>query len=186
MTTAQAERESLRDHASALPEGVRIDRPEMADGSELWRLAKDSQALDVNSPYSYLLWCRDFTDTSVVARDASGRPVGFVTGYLRPEEPGALFVWQVAVDDSLRGHGVASALLDALSARVEEAYGLSRIETTITPDNRASDQLFRSYARRHGADLTREVLFPASAFPATADDAGHEPEVLYRIDRPAA
>ncbi|WP_442817400.1 diaminobutyrate acetyltransferase [Streptomyces sp. NBC_01216] len=157
-----------------------VDRPTVEDGSELWRLARDSEVLDVNSPYSYLLWCRDFNDTSVVARDDSGRPVGFVTGYLRPEEPGTLFVWQVAVDGSLRGQGIAGELLDALSAQVANTYGLSRIETTVTPDNVPSERLFRSYAARHGAELTRKVLFPAAAFPDVPGD-GHEPEVLYRI-----
>ncbi|MFE2015729.1 diaminobutyrate acetyltransferase [Streptomyces sp. NPDC059491] len=158
-------------------DGVSVDRARTTDGAALWRIARSSGELDLNSPYSYLLWCRDFADTTAVARDASGRPVGFVTGYLRPDAPGTLFVWQVAVEGSHRGTGVAGTLLDALSERVAAEHGLDRIEATVTPGNLASDRLFRSYARRHGADLTQEVLFPAAAFPT----AGHESEVLYRI-----
>ncbi|MGW4748388.1 diaminobutyrate acetyltransferase [Streptomyces sp. NPDC004290] len=157
--------------------GVSVGPAEIADGADLWRIARGSEDLDLNSPYSYLLWCRDFADTTAVARDDSGRPVGFVTGYLRPDAPGTLFVWQVAVQDSHRGSGVAGTLLDALSARVAAEHGLDRVEATVTPGNEASDRLFRSYARRHGADLTREVLFPATAFPGS----GHEAEVLYGI-----
>ncbi|MFD7975461.1 diaminobutyrate acetyltransferase [Streptomyces sp. NPDC059071] len=142
-----------------------------ADGADLWRIARAAEDLDLNSPYSYLLWCRDFAATTAVARDATGRPFGFVTGYLRPEAPGTLFVWQVAVDGSHRGSGVAGALLDALAARVAAAgHGPIRIEATVTPGNVASDRLFRSFARRHGAALTREVLFTADAFPADAVD----------------
>ncbi|WP_137992036.1 diaminobutyrate acetyltransferase [Streptomyces vilmorinianum] len=162
--------------------GCRIDRPTAADGPHLWRIARDSGALDLNSPYSYLLWCRDFADTSVVARDSEGRPVAFVTGYLRPDEPGTLFVWQVAVDAAHRGLGLGAALLDALSARVAETSGLDRIETTITPDNEPSERLFRSYAARHGAALAREVLFAPADFPPP----GHQAEVLYRIGPLAA
>ncbi|MEV6251565.1 diaminobutyrate acetyltransferase [Streptomyces sp. NPDC051742] len=151
--------------------------PTIADGADLWRIARGSGELDLNSPYSYLLWCRDFADTTAVARDPSGRPIGFVTGYLRPDAPGTLFVWQVAVEGSHRGSGVAGALLDALSARVAAEHGVSRVEATVTPGNLASDRLFRSYARRHGADLTQEVLFPSATFPSS----GHESEVLYSI-----
>jgi len=149
-----------------------IDRPTTDDGSALWRIARDSQILDLNSPYSYLLWCRDFADTSAVARH-EGEPVAFVTGYLRPGRPGTLFVWQIAVDDAHRGRGLAGALLDALTART----AATSVETTITPDNAASRALFEAYARRHGADVERTVLFDGSAFPG----AGHEPEVLHRI-----
>ncbi|MFF0431445.1 diaminobutyrate acetyltransferase [Streptomyces sp. NPDC004327] len=172
-------------------DGPDIGRAEITDGAELWRIARESGELDVNSPYSYLLWCRDFAGTTAVARDATGRPVGFVTGYLRPEAPGTLFVWQVAVEGSHRGTGVAGALLDSLSARVAAEHGLVRIEATVTPGNVASDRMFRSFARRHGAGLTREVLFPAAVFPVPAGTGEqqapheqhepHEPEVLYRI-----
>jgi len=160
-----------------MPEGLRIDRPELADGATLWRIAKDSRTLDLNSSYSYLLWCRDFAGTSVVARDADEVPVGFVTGYIRPERAHTLLVWQVAVDAAYRGRGLAARLLDGLTARVAAERALTAVETTITPGNTASERLFASYARRHGASVEREVLFEAGQFP----DGPHDPEVLYRI-----
>ncbi|MEU5598954.1 diaminobutyrate acetyltransferase [Streptomyces sp. NPDC020298] len=154
-----------------------IDHPAVADGAALWRIAKDSKTLDLNSSYSYLLWCRDFAATSAVARGADGVPVGFLTGYVRPEQPHTLLVWQVAVDASQRGRGVAAALLDGLTARLGAERGITCVETTITPGNTASERLFTSYAERHGAALSREVLFDTGLFP----DGPHEPEVLYRI-----
>ncbi|NGO42723.1 diaminobutyrate acetyltransferase [Streptomyces ureilyticus] len=175
MTAAQAD---LQAEFLEMPEGLRIDRPEVADGAALWRIAKDSRTLDLNSSYSYLLWCRDFAGTSVVARDKEGMPVGFITGYVRPEQPGTLLVWQVAVDTAYRGRGLAAALLDGLTARVAHDRGLETVETTITPGNTASERLFTSYGARHGADVEREVLFDTAHFPA---DGPHDPEVLYRI-----
>ncbi|MFF8431880.1 diaminobutyrate acetyltransferase [Streptomyces sp. NPDC016566] len=162
---------------TARPADLLIDRPTVSDGAALWRLAKESKTLDLNSSYSYLLWCRDFAGTSAVARDADGEPVGFVTGYVRPDRPGTLLVWQVAVDSAHRGLGIAAALLDGLTARLADELGITRVETTITPGNTASERLFTSFAARHGADLTREVLFSADLFP----DGPHDPEVLYRI-----
>ncbi|MFE9437481.1 diaminobutyrate acetyltransferase [Streptomyces sp. NPDC006602] len=152
---------------------LQIDRPAVADGAALWRMARDSKVLDLNSSYSYLLWCRDFAATSAVARDEHGEPVGFVTGYVRPDRPGTLLVWQVAVDETHRGRGLAATLLDGLVARTAP----EQIETTITPGNTASERLFTSFAERHGARLEREVLFDTGLFP----DGPHDPEVLYRI-----
>ncbi|MEW2051017.1 diaminobutyrate acetyltransferase [Streptomyces sp. NPDC005476] len=154
-----------------------IDRPSVEDGAALWRLAKESGTLDLNSSYSYMLWCRDFAATSAVARAEGGEPVGFVTGYVRPEDPHTLLVWQVAVDAAQRGRGLAAALLDELTARLAAERPLTTVETTITPGNTASERLFASYAERHGATVTREVLFDAGLFP----DGPHDPEVLYRI-----
>ncbi|MFD7440185.1 diaminobutyrate acetyltransferase [Streptomyces sp. NPDC059909] len=154
-----------------------INSPRVEDGAAIWRIARDSEVLDLNSSYSYLLWCRDFAATSVVARGTDGEPIAFVTGYIRPERPETLVVWQVAVDAAHRGRGLAGALLDALTHRVAARRGVRSVETTVTPDNSASDRLFASYAARRGASLEREVLFDGGLFP----DGAHQPEVLYRI-----
>ncbi|MFE2265822.1 diaminobutyrate acetyltransferase [Streptomyces griseosporeus] len=162
---------------TAAPADLLIDRPSVADGSALWRIARDSEALDLNSSYSYLLWCRDFAGTSAVARREDGQPIGFVTGYVRPERPHTLLVWQVAVDSAYRGRGLAAALLDGLTARLAAERAITEVETTITPGNTASERLFTSFAARHGATVEREVLFDTGLFP----DGPHDPEVLYRI-----
>ncbi|MGP4087206.1 diaminobutyrate acetyltransferase [Streptomyces sp. KR55] len=156
---------------------LHIDRPAVSDGAAVWRLAKESGTLDLNSSYSYLLWCRDFAATSAVARADDGAAVGFITGYLRPDRPGTLLVWQVAVDAAYRGRGLAARLLDGLTARVAAEQGLTSVETTVTPGNTPSERLFTSYAARHGARVEREVLFDTGLFP----DGPHDPEVLYRI-----
>jgi L-2,4-diaminobutyric acid acetyltransferase len=155
--------------------GAGLDHPAVRDGAALWRIARDSGALDLNSSYSYLLWCRDFARTSVVARGRDGAPVGFVTGYIRPDRPRTLVVWQVAVDAAHRGRGLAARMLDGLT-RLVCARGVRELETTITPDNAASIRLFTAYGERHGASVAREVLFDGGLFPD-----GHQPEVLYRI-----
>ncbi|MET8717840.1 diaminobutyrate acetyltransferase [Streptomyces sp. NPDC004735] len=165
------------DFARARSEFLSIDTPRVEDGAAIWRIARDSEVLDLNSSYSYLLWCRDFAATSVVARDENGDPIAFVTGYIRPDRPETLVVWQVAVDRAHRGKGLAATLLDALTARVASDQGLTSVETTITPDNTASDRLFTSFAQRHDVPLEHEVLFDGALFPGEK----HLPEVLYRI-----
>lgn len=149
---------------------VVFDSPGIADGADIWRIARDCGTLDLNSSYAYLLWCRDYSATSRVAR-IDGRPVGFVIGYPRPSAPGVLLVWQIAVDADQRGRGLAAALLDSV---VEQ--GFRQVETTITADNRASTALFTSFAKRWGAEIRRQPLFTTELFPDQ-----HEPEDLYRI-----
>jgi L-2,4-diaminobutyric acid acetyltransferase len=61
--------------------------------------------------------------------------------------------------------------------RTGEEHGVTTVETTVTPDNDASNRLFSSFAQRHGAAVRRDVLFGAESFP----ESGHQPEVLYRI-----
>jgi L-2,4-diaminobutyric acid acetyltransferase len=153
---------------------LEIDTPVVADGPELYRITVDSAALDVNSAYAYLLWCRDFAHTSAVAR-IDGAVVGFVTGYLRPDAPDTIVVWQIAVDASQRGGGVAGKLLDHLVDRVLPR-GVRYLEATVTPDNTASISLFSALARRRGVPIESSELFPAELFPS-----GHLGEDLYRI-----
>ena len=153
-----------------------IESPTKADGAALWRIARDSQKLDLNSPYAYLLWCKDFAETSVVAR-VDGEPVGFVIAYRRPSAPDVALVWQVAVDASQRGKGLAGQLLDSLYTRLV-GEGVRYLETTITPDNQASIRLFESFAKRWDADLEHRRLFEVADFP---QGEAHEPEDLYRI-----
>lgn len=156
-------------------EDVQLQEPKLSDGPALWRLARDSRVLDVNSPYSYTLWCRDFAGTSVVAKDG-GVPCGFITGYVRPSRPDTFFVWQVAVDEAHRGQGLARRMLDRLGDRLA-ARGHRYMEATVTPGNTASMAMFESFARSRGCDLDRSPLFGTEHFP----EGGHEPEVLLRI-----
>lgn len=139
----------------------------------MWRVARDSHVLDVNTPYAYLLWARDFATTSLVV-EVDGETGGFVSGYLRPEAPGTVMVWQIAVDESCRGRGLAGRLLDELAA----GTGAYALETTITADNQASIRTFDAFARRHGAERTVTDLFTTDHFPPDADT---QPELLHRI-----
>ncbi|WP_199485077.1 diaminobutyrate acetyltransferase [Actinomadura craniellae] len=147
----------------------RLAHPTIADGRELWQMARESKTLDLNSPYAYTLWCRDFAATSVVAHGTGG-PCGFIIGYARPSRPDTLFVWQVAVARSHRGQGLARRMLGEL------ATGRRYVEATVTPGNEPSTRLFESFARERDTALTRSPIFTEDHFPTP-----HEPEVLFRI-----
>lgn len=155
---------------------VNLRRPTDGDGYPLHQLVARCKPLDVNSAYCNLLQCTDFADTGIAAENADGQLVGFISGYWPPSRPDTLFVWQVAVDSSMRGQGLALRMLLALTARAAAEHGVRYMETTISPDNGASQALFRKAFARLGVAADTRVLFSREAHFA----GEHEDEVLYR------
>ncbi|MGK9066211.1 diaminobutyrate acetyltransferase [Stutzerimonas chloritidismutans] len=155
---------------------VTLRRPNDGDGYPLHELVARCQPLDVNSVYCNLLQCSDFADTSIAAVNADGHLVGFISGYCPPARPDTLFVWQVAVDSSMRGQGLALRMLMALVARVAKEQGIRNLETTISPDNGASQALFKKAFAKLGVDYSTRTLFARAEHFA----GKHEDEVLYR------
>lgn len=147
----------------------------------MWQLTSQSPALDLNSTYSYLLLCRHFSQTCLVAECGSDLPLaGFVTGYLPPGHPDTLFVWQIAVAADARRTGLGRRLIDALLDRLLPT-GVRFLQATVSPGNQASRALFRSVARDRGVHLQESAFFDETLFPAEAGSPMHEPEMLLQL-----
>jgi L-2,4-diaminobutyric acid acetyltransferase len=143
----------------------------------MWELAQGQ--VDSNSPYAYLLLAEYFSESCVLA-ESQGRPVGFVTGFRRPDEPETQFIWQIVVGPEARGVGLGSRMLDELvDAGLHSVPAARCLEATVTPDNTASQRLFRSFARRRGVDCIEETLFRPEDFPGRAGH--HDAEIRFRI-----
>jgi L-2,4-diaminobutyric acid acetyltransferase len=150
----------------------RTPRPE--DAFAVWHLVNDTPGLDTNSPYSYVLWFRDFADCSLLAT-LDDEIVGFLTGYRRPDEPETYFVWQTAVSPR---HGIpflGVKLFEAAAER-QRARGARYVEATVSAENKAILMVLRQYARKRSTEVTERVLFPADWL-----GEGHHDEVLQRI-----
>lgn len=158
---------------SAAPKTVTLRPPTVNDGAALWQLREDVGTLDANSPYAYLMACDRFAKSSVVA-EADGRLVGFVCGIRSHEKPDTLFVWQVGVDPSLRGAGLARRMLADLASR---DGGPRWIEATVTPSNEASRALFRSFAKSLGCACEVRPCYLPDHFPGDTTEG----EDLFRI-----
>ena len=140
----------------------------------MWRLVKEAGDLDLNSAYCYIMLSEYFPDTCVVA-EAEGRLVGFATAFRAPANPDVLFIWQIGVASAFRGHGLGLSLLTSLLQR-ESCRGVSMIEATITPSNRASKALFSALARTLNTAYAERSGFPEQGFPER-----HDREDLVRI-----
>ena len=157
---------------------IKYRRPILEDGLKLHQLIANSPPLDVNSSYLYFLQSSHFSETYVVAEHA-GEIIGFVSGYLRPDRPDELFVWQLVVAPSGRGHGVAKALVRQLTQQAIRLcqQPLRSISCTISPSNHASQGVFKSLAHSFGLQLEVRPFLTQAHFAGQA----HEPEDEYRL-----
>lgn len=83
------------------------------------------------------LWFKDFRDTSIVAEDETGKPVGFLVGYVSPNNRSKAYIHFVGVDPEYRGRGLGKSLY----LRFREATlsaGCSEIHAVTAPVNNAS------------------------------------------------
>ncbi len=142
---------------------ITLRKPTKDDGYRLHQLVAECPPLDPNSIYCNLLQCSHFL-------------VGFISGYIPPQQPETVFVWQVAVHEKGRGQGLAKRMLKEIVGR-DACSNVTHLETTITEDNEASWALFRSFARDLGAELTYHEHFEKD----THFGGKHDSEFLLRI-----
>lgn len=156
-------------------DNILLREPKPTDGARLHSLIAACPPLDENSVYCNLLQCSHFAATTVVA-ERNGALVGAISGYLLPERPDTLFIWQVAVSEQARGAGLAVRMLDHIVQR-DYCAGVSYMETTVTGDNEASWAMFQRFASNWGAQLARSVCFDR----AEHFQGHHDTEFLARI-----
>ncbi|SHN31314.1 diaminobutyrate acetyltransferase [Gracilibacillus kekensis] len=153
---------------------VVFSQPTKHDGAAMWELVTNS-TLDTNSPYKYILMSDYFSDTCVVAKQ-NNQVVGFITAFIPPKKQDAVFVWQVGVDASQRGKGIASKMLHYL-LESDACKNIQFVEATITPDNKASQSLFQKLARDFNTEFTSSEFFTKDVFPGDE----HEEELKFIV-----
>lgn len=152
-----------------------VRRPRREDGARIHALVKQCPPLDVNSEYCYLLLCSHFAATCTVA-ERDGELLGFQTGYIRPDEPAVLFIWQIAVGAEGRGAGLGTRMVEDLLQSLPPNT-IRYLEQTVTKSNAASRALFESIARRLDTTVEESLLFDSRSFSS----GNHESEYLLRI-----
>lgn len=158
------------------PEWI-LRRPTVDDAATIWQLVREAGILDENSLYAYLLLCRDFAETCLVA-EHDARLVAFVTGYRPPGRSDSLFVWQIGVHASFHRRGLGLRLLLELVRNCQSKEPrIQFVEATIASSNVASRRLFHRLADHLGAPLHESVGFTEEHFHSS----GHEAEPVIRI-----
>ena len=159
----------------AKPLDIELVEPNAELGASVHQLIENCPPLDTNSMYCNLLQASHFAETSVAAI-LDGEVAGFISGYRLPQQPDTLFVWQVAVGEQARGQGLATKMIKSILARPSN-QDIKRIETTITPDNKASWALFEGLARKLDTQIDSEVYFDKDKHFA----GQHKTEMLVKV-----
>lgn len=152
---------------------INICKPSKKDAQKIYKLVKSTKVLDVNSEYLYLLQTTHFRDICSVAT-YEDKVIGFVSGYMIPNEPNTLFIWQVAVDSDFRGNDLARRLIMDIIQR--EDLNVNYLHTTVSPSNNSSIRVFEKVANHYETQMNSMEFFEASDFTNQ-----HEEEVLYKI-----
>jgi L-2,4-diaminobutyric acid acetyltransferase len=154
---------------------VKFRKPSAKDGADIWKLVKSTGNLDLNSAYSYLMLCKFFSDTCIVAQEED-QIIGFVSAFRQPQAQDTLFVWQVAVNESYRGKGIAKTLINVILSR-DICENIHYVEATVSPSNIPSQSLFKGLAKSLKCPFEVTDCFSEELFP----ELGHEAEQTYRI-----
>ncbi len=154
---------------------VVMRKPTEHDGAAMWQMVEETSTLDGNSPYAYLMLCKYFADTCVIA-EAAGEPIGFIAGFRLPSDASTLFIWQIGVRAKHRGKRVAGRMIESLIKR-EACRDVRFLEATVTDTNAASRSLFQGMAAKLKTRCEVKACFPEHLFPKT----DHEAEWTYRI-----
>jgi L-2,4-diaminobutyric acid acetyltransferase len=145
-----------------------------SDGPAVYEIARSCSSLDLNSRYCYLLLCTHFNKFCLIAK-AGKKTVGFVSAYPHPHYADTLFIWQIGIAPDFHNLGIGTNLLKHLILLGVE-NGLSYIETTITPSNKASRALFQKMTEAYNTNFEESDCFSSSLL-----GDGHEEERLLRI-----
>ena len=162
----------------AAKDEITLREPVGEDGSAVWELVKECKPLDENSMYCNLIQCDHFAETCVLA-EIDGEAVGWISAYIRPDDPDTLFVWQVAVSAKARGAGLGTRMLEHILDR-EVCADVTQMQTTITTDNDASWALFSRFADRQDGDMDSEPHFKREEH----FDGAHATEHMVTIEFP--
>jgi GNAT superfamily N-acetyltransferase len=99
------------------------------------------------------LWLQHFCGTSWVV-EAAGRPIGFLVGFISPDDATLAYVHMIATDPNQRRRGLGRELYERFIGDVS-ARGVTRVRAITWPGNRTSVAF-------HGAIGFRPVEGPGS------------------------
>ncbi|AQU81280.1 MULTISPECIES: diaminobutyrate acetyltransferase [unclassified Halomonas] len=148
--------------------------PSISDATSIYHIAQKTPQLDSYPEYFYLLWCRDFKNTSLVAKKRENI-AGFIIGYLRPDDPQTLLLWQQAMSKETINKGIGIKLLYNLTKQCS-LKGTRFIEATIDPSNKGAEKTLKGISKLFNTKISKKDIFDENLF-----STNHHKEVLVRI-----
>ena len=110
------------------------------------------------------LWLRHFTGTSWIADDTSGAIVGFLVGFISPDDPTQAYVHMAATSPNHRRAGLGRALYERFLADVR-ARGVRRVTAVTWPGNQLSVGFHKALGFRPDDGPGTQRLYGTPAYP---------------------
>ena len=143
---------------------IRFRRPVDADHGQLIGLVDDWWGGRRMRHLLPRLWLQHFTGTSWIAEDATGRPVGFLVGFVSPDHPDQAYIHMVATSPNVRKHGLGRALYERFFDDVR-AQGVRRVMAITWPANHVSVGFHRAMGFEPDSGPGTQRLYGTPAFP---------------------
>ncbi len=121
-------------------EPISFDTADVTEFLEVYDLIRHCPPLESYGPHLYKIMIRYFNNTCYVAKKRD-RVIGWVMGFIAPNNPDTYFLWQIGIDPNEQGIGLGSRLLDYVEKDLIKKQ-CKRIELTIDPENIPSQKLF--------------------------------------------
>ncbi len=110
------------------------------------------------------LWLQHFTGTSWLAEDVDDRIVGFLVGFISPDDPTTGYVHLLGVDPNHRRTGVGRELYQRFIEDVRD-HGVTRVTAITWPGNRRSVAFHEAIGFRVVDGPGTMRLYGTPAFP---------------------
>jgi GNAT superfamily N-acetyltransferase len=166
--------------SSGDPSGVRFRRPTEADHGPIVRLVDEWWGGGRRmTGFLQRLWFQHFTGTSWIAEDGDGVLVGFLIGFISPDDPEVGYVKMIATNPNRRRRGLGRSLYNRFFDDVG-ARGVRRVEAITWPGNRQSVAFHRSVGFRLNDGPGTQNLYGSPAFPDFDGDG--EDRVVFVLD----
>ena len=160
------------------PPGVHFRRPIEADHAPIVSLVDEWWGGRRMSGLLQRVWFQHFTGTSWIAEDDDGGLLGFLVGFISPDDPEIGYVKMIATNPNRRQRGLGGELyrrfFDDVASR-----GVRRVKAITWPGNRVSVAFHRSIGFRPVEGPGTQNLYGTPAF-ADYDGEGEDRVVFVR------
>lgn len=164
--------------------GARFRRPAEADHARIAAVADEwcgGRGMRARLPR---LWFQHFTGTSWLAEAPDGAPLGFLVGFLSPDDPAVACVHLAAVSPGRRRRGIGSELYRRFCEDAA-ARGAREVRTIAWAGDRAAVAFHLALGFRADDGPGTQRLYGTTAYPDYEGD-GRDAVVLRRPIAPPA
>lgn len=135
---------------------IKIRNPDEEEFLDVYNFISNCKPLENYSEHFYKIILRYFGNTCFVA-ELDDKIIGFIMNLVSQNDKETLFLWQIGVSLEHRNKKIGKKLLKETEKTAKE-IGCKRIELTIDPENRLSQNLFQKNGYINISSKERKII----------------------------